>query len=84
MLASSKGLIGNFNSKATELYVTSMGLQLDFHGGFDKVILEMNSQSITHLLQDSVVDFSVKGALLEEVKSFVHFFQFSYMYICIS
>lgn len=51
MMTGSKGLIGDFSPKAIELYVTTLGLQLAFHGGFDKIILEMDSQGIVQVLQ---------------------------------
>ncbi|KAK9937096.1 hypothetical protein M0R45_013912 [Rubus argutus] len=76
LLAVCKGMFGHFSRKATEIYVAALGLQAIFYVGFhlDNIILEMDAQTVVHDLLSTNHDWSVEGALLEEVKTFFRFF----------
>ncbi|KAM5559577.1 hypothetical protein ABKV19_020977 [Rosa sericea] len=76
MIAVSKGMRGGFFVKATELYAAVLGIQTIIQAGFQstQIILEMDALGVVNDLNTTVSDWSVEGALVEEVRNLFHFF----------
>ncbi|PRQ36215.1 putative ribonuclease H-like domain-containing protein [Rosa chinensis] len=75
-------MVGRFSVKATELYAAALGLQTIHQAGFTspQIILEMDAQVVINELNGDIPDWSIEGLLVEEVRTFFHFFQ---LVICI-
>ncbi|KAM5563349.1 hypothetical protein ABKV19_018154 [Rosa sericea] len=76
MLAASKGLMGGFCAKATELYVAALRLRTISQAGFQnsQIIFEMDALLAVNDLKEEEPNWSIEGALIEEVKAMLHLY----------
>ncbi|KAM5568457.1 hypothetical protein ABKV19_016158 [Rosa sericea] len=76
MIAVSKGMKGGFSVKATEPYAAVLGIRTIIQTGFQstQIILEMDTLGVINDLNAANINWSIEGALVEEVQNLFHFF----------
>ncbi|PRQ16242.1 putative ribonuclease H-like domain, reverse transcriptase zinc-binding domain-containing protein [Rosa chinensis] len=76
LIAVSKGMTGGFSVKATELYAAVLGFQTIIQAGFQstQIILEMDALGVISDLNAADINWSIEGALVEEVRNLFRFF----------